>query len=345
MSDCPSDSELLRWLDGEVEATVDGRLVAHIEGCAACQERLECLTAGARVEGDGDLAGYLIGTVRTDREATADLPATENRTGAGAAAFAPGGPVARGLEWEATAELGVDSMVGPAGDIDEATRDVGTETDDPDRTATASAADPETPPVSRARTPQDWPTIAGYDILQRLGEGGMGVVYKARHRGLNRLVALKMIRGGSQARAEHFVRFRVEAEAVARLRHPNILQIYDIGESSGLPFVALELLEGGSLDDRLAGTPRPGRQAAELMVSLARAVQVAHEAGIVHRDLKPGNVLYTSDGILKVTDFGLAKRIHTDDGHTLSGQIMGSPSYMAPEQAPGHSRDVGPAAV
>ena len=172
----------------------------------------------------------------------------------------------------------------------------------------------------------------------------MGVVYKANHQGLKRLVALKMIRSGGQARADLVARFRTEAEAVARIRHPNILQIYDIGEANGLPFVALELLEGGSLGDRLAGAPQPARQAAELVMMLARAVHVAHEAGIVHRDLKPSNVLYAFDGIPKITDFGLAKRIDSDDGHTESGQVMGSPSYMAPEQAKGHSRNVGPAA-
>ena len=128
------------------------------------------------------------------------------------------------------------------------------------------------------------------------------------------------------------------------MRHPNIIQIYDIGEAGGLPFVALELLEGGSLDRRLAGDPQPGRQAAELAMTLAGAIHVAHEAGIIHRDLKPANVLYTSDGVPKITDFGLAKRIDSDEGQTQTGQIMGSPSYMAPEQARGHSRSVGPAA-
>jgi tetratricopeptide (TPR) repeat protein len=172
----------------------------------------------------------------------------------------------------------------------------------------------------------------------------MGVVYKARQRGLNRLVALKMIRGGSQARGDHVARFRVEAEAVAHVRHANILQIYDIGEAEGMPFVALELLDGGGLDERLAGNPQPGRAAAELMITLARAVHVAHVAGIIHRDLKPTNILYTSDGIPKITDFGLAKRIDSDAEHTQSGQIMGSPSYMAPEQARGDARKVGPAA-
>jgi eukaryotic-like serine/threonine-protein kinase len=172
----------------------------------------------------------------------------------------------------------------------------------------------------------------------------MGVVYKARQQGLNRLVALKMIIGGSQARVDHLARFRIEAEAVARLRHPNILQIYEIGEVEGLPFVALELLEGGDLDDRLAGTPQPGVQAAELAATPARAVHAAHQSRIVHRDLKPANVLFTAEGVPKITDFGLAKRMESDSHQTESGQIMGSPSYMAPEQASGHTKDVGPAA-
>jgi serine/threonine protein kinase len=126
----------------------------------------------------------------------------------------------------------------------------------------------------------------------------MGVVYQARRQQLNRLVALKMIRAGIDATPgdRDRDRFRVEAEAAARLRHANILQIYDIGEAAGLPFVALELLEGGSLADRLAGTPQPGRQAAVLMVTLARTIHAAHRAGIVHRDLKPSNVLFDREG-------------------------------------------------
>ena len=197
----------------------------------------------------------------------------------------------------ATVDFSLSPEASQAGSTEEVDNAEASEADDPDRTASASGADPETGQVRRKPAPVDWPTIPGYDILQRIGEGGMGVVYKARHLGLKRLVALKMIRGGSQARAEQFSRFRLEAEAVARLRHPNILQIYDIGEAAGLPFVALELLDGGGLDDRLARTPQPGKQAAELMVTLARAVHVAHLAGIVHRDLKPTNVLYTSDGV------------------------------------------------
>ena len=165
----------------------------------------------------------------------------------------------------------------------------------------------------------------------------MGVVYLARQTGLNRRVAVKMIRGGSQARPDRFARFRIEAEAVARLRHPNIIQIHEIGEVDGLPFVSLELLEGGSLADRLEGTPQPASQTAELLMTLASAIQVAHDVGIVHRDLKPSNVLFTEDGIPIITDFGLAKRIDTDSRQTKPGQIVGSPSYMAPEQARGHT--------
>jgi serine/threonine protein kinase/Tfp pilus assembly protein PilF len=215
---------------------------------------------------------------------------------------------------------------------------------DRDPTGTASAAEREGAHSRRAPAPADYPVVFGYDVLKWLGEGGMGVVYKARHQRLKRLVALKMIRGGSQARADYFARFRIEAESVARLRHPNIVQIYDIGEAGGLPFVALELLDGGGLDDRLAGNPQPGRRAAELMLTLAQAVNVAHQAGIIHRDLKPSNVLYTHDGVPKITDFGLAKQIDSDQEQTQTGQIMGSPSYMAPEQARGHSRNVGPPA-
>jgi serine/threonine protein kinase/tetratricopeptide (TPR) repeat protein len=189
-----------------------------------------------------------------------------------------------------------------------------------------------------------WPEVPGYDIQEELGRGGMGVVYKALQRPLNRLVALKMIRAGSQARQKDLGRFRIEAEAMARLRHPNVVQIHDIGEVAGLPFVSLELLEGGSLEVRLAGSPQPSPRAAELVVTLTRAVHAAHQVGIVHRDLKPSNILFAQDGTPKIADFGLAKRLEEEGGHTESGQVMGSPSYISPEQASGRNREVGPAA-
>ena len=235
----------------------------------------------------------------------------------------------------------------PITDPNAGTTDAGGDDDrerDQDRTGIQGPGTVPTPQQNEESSGAKAGQIPGYEILARLGQGGMGVVYKARQIGLNRLVALKMIIGGSRARVDHLARFRTEAEAVARLRHPNILQIYDIGEFDDIPFVALELLEGGDLDDRLAGTPQPGRPAAELMVTLARAVHAAHQAGILHRDLKPTNILFTDDGVPRITDFGLAKRLDSDSNQTESGQIMGTPSYMAPEQARGHAKAVGPAA-
>jgi WD40 repeat protein len=193
-------------------------------------------------------------------------------------------------------------------------------------------------------------TVAGYEILGELGRGAMGVVYKARQVRLNRLVALKMILAGSLAGEEERARFRREAEAVARLQHPNIVQLFEVGEAEGRPYFSLEFLDGGSLADKLDGTPRAPRQSAQLVEQLARAIQAAHESGIVHRDLKPGNVLVGSKWVLKITDFGLAKLLQGEPGalapggQTQSGAIMGTPSYMAPEQAQGKSKRIGPAA-
>ena len=187
------------------------------------------------------------------------------------------------------------------------------------------------------------PAVDGYEILEELGHGGMGVVYKAYQQRLSRLVALKMIRAGSLAKPEDLARFRIEAEAVAKQRHPNIIQIYDIGEVAGLPFVALELLEGGGLDKFLGGTPQPGEASAKLSATLARAIHAAHQAGVIHRDLKPSNIMFGADGTPRITDFGLAKRLE-EEGYTETGQVLGSPSYIPPEQAHGHAKAVGPAA-
>src|SRR5262249_10808444 len=203
-------------------------------------------------------------------------------------------------------------------------------------------------------------TVPGYEILEELGRGGMGVVYKARQVSLRRLVALKMIRSGAHAGPQELERFRAEAEAAARLRHPNIVQIYEVGEQSGLPFFSLEYVEGGSLARRLAGTPLPAREAAALVEVLARAVHAAHGRGIAHRDLKPANVLLdwrseetphrdpaienrtaaVAKAVPKITDFGLAKRLDEDSGQTRSGAVLGTPSYMAPEQAAGRTTEM-----
>lgn len=186
------------------------------------------------------------------------------------------------------------------------------------------------------------PNIPGYEILGILGQGGMGVVFKARQVGLKRLVALKMIRGAQASEAE-LRRFTTEAEAIGRFQHPNIVQIYDIGEFQGEPYFSLELVDGGSLEKHVGGNPQPVRWAAGLAAELADAIGYAHDRNIIHRDLKPANVLLTTDHRPKVTDFGLAKRLEEDDGGTQTGTVMGTPSYMAPEQASG-AKDLGPAA-
>jgi serine/threonine-protein kinase len=187
------------------------------------------------------------------------------------------------------------------------------------------------------------PIIRGYEVQVVLGHGGVGVVYRARHLRLNRVVALKMLLVGPYARPTELERFLREAEAVAGLRHPNIVQVYDVGDADGRPYFTMELVEGGSLAEKVAGAPQPAAWAASLLATLAGAVHFAHQGGIVHRDLKPGNVLLTADGVPKVTDFGLARRLQDSDGLTLSGALIGTPSYMAPEQARGDKGAVGPA--
>jgi WD40 repeat protein len=200
----------------------------------------------------------------------------------------------------------------------------------------------ETPVPCRApRT--DWPAIPGLDVLEEVGHGGMGVIYKARQRSLGRVVALKVLRTGMGDEAA--ARFRTEAEAAARLHHPHIVQIHEVGEHDGRPYLVLEYAEGGSLNRRLTGTPWPARSAAELVLVLARAVQHAHEQGVLHRDLTPGNVLLDAEGRPKVADFGLAKLVlGAAPGQTKTLAVLGTPNYMAPEQATGQARHVGPAA-
>jgi tetratricopeptide (TPR) repeat protein len=186
------------------------------------------------------------------------------------------------------------------------------------------------------------PEVAGYELLGVLGRGGMGVVYQARHLKLQRLVALKMVRAAGTAEPQDLLRFRTEAEAIARLQHPNIVQIFEVGAFGGLPFLALEYCGGGTLDRKLADTPLPPAEAAALMEQLALAMHAAHAKGIVHRDLKPANVLLAEDGTPKVVDFGLAKKLDVAS-QTVAGTVMGTPSYMAPEQADRQGKPLGPA--
>ena len=193
--------------------------------------------------------------------------------------------------------------------------------------------------------PNGRPRVFGpYELLERVGQGGMGVVYRARQLSLNREVALKLIRGGAAASPEELARFRVEGEALARLRHPGVLLIHDLGEHEGELYLAAEYVAGGSLAHKLEDGPLPERTTADLLRQVALAVQAAHEARVVHRDLKPSNILLDNNGVPKVGDFGLAKLLDAESGQTVSGALLGTPSYMAPEQTGGRSREVGPAA-
>ncbi len=216
----------------------------------------------------------------------------------------------------------------------------------------------------RAAVPAVLPTVAGYEALQVLGRGGMGVVYLARQSGLSRLVALKMVLAGAHAGPQERARFRTEAQAAARLVHPRIVQIFEIGEFDAQPFLVMEYVEGGSLAAWLNGKPQPARAAAHFVAALAEAVHHAHSRGIIHRDLKPANILLSRKSLVddlgprdpgpasidlglfepKITDFGLAKLVAGSAAETTSGAILGTPGYMAPEQAGGASEPVGPAA-
>src|SRR3954471_13643821 len=156
--------------------------------------------------------------------------------------------------------------------------------------------------------------VPGYDVVEVLGRGGVGVVYKAVHRKLRRTVALKMLLAGAFATRAELRRFAREAELVAELRHPNVVQVYDVGDLGGRPYFTMEFVEGGSLAQRIAGTPQPADEAAALVATVAGAVHAAHQCGIVHRDIKPGNILLAPDGTPKVTDFGLARRLQNGSG-------------------------------
>jgi serine/threonine-protein kinase len=194
--------------------------------------------------------------------------------------------------------------------------------------------------VSSVDLPRDF---GDFELFEELGRGGMGVVYMARQRSLGRVVAVKMILRGDLASPDDIARFRSEATAAARLEHPHIVPVYEVGECGGQPYFVMKYIAGTTLGKRLAVGPMPDREAAELLLPVCRAIQFAHERGILHRDLKPSNILIDEEGRAHVTDFGLAKQVSSDGELTRPGAILGTPSYMAPEQAAGNRGQVGPA--
>jgi WD40 repeat protein/serine/threonine protein kinase len=333
MNPCPPRDQLKRLLEEQLDEQERAALESHIEGCAPCQIILSELVTPSGAPGNGRTSGRpafyqeglsrdFLGRLKKER---------------------PNGPVPRDR---------------PSSENASSTRLEGS--------------------VQRAGRPAP-PLIPGYDIKTELGHGGMAVVYQARQLALGRVVALKLMRDGHSS-LDARARFRREAEAVAQLQHPNIVQIHEIGEYQGCPFLALEFVSGGSLARRLQGKPLPGDDAAQIALALARAMAYAHDRGIVHRDLKPANILLAVGSgqwavgskaeevrgqqsevseeagsllptvhcplptVPKITDFGLAKRLDHASNQTQSGAILGTPSYMAPEQAEGKGRQAGPLA-
>ena len=187
-------------------------------------------------------------------------------------------------------------------------------------------------------------SFGDYELIRELARGGMGVVFQARQVSLNRIVALKMILSGQLALEAEVRRFYVEAEAAASLDHPGIVPIFEVGQHEGQHYFSMGFVEGQSLAQKVVNGPLPIREAAALVQQIAQAVHYAHEQGVIHRDLKPANVLLDAQGRPRVTDFGLAKKVQSDNGLTANGQIMGTPSYMPPEQAAGQHDRVGPPA-
>jgi WD40 repeat protein/serine/threonine protein kinase/Tfp pilus assembly protein PilF len=304
MNACPSHDELAALLAEELDGAVSAVLENHVETCPSCQRTLARLTQVPVYNGS---------------DASVQAPR----------------PIPEGLAPEFLERL---------------------------KKSRSSAGEPTANAVESAPLP----CVPGYEVLAEIGRGGMGVVFKARHLGLQRLVALKMLPPSHFVTEDSKKRFRREAQAIGRLQHAHIVHIFDFGESAAGPFLSLELVENGSLAQRLDGAPWPARAAASLVARLAPAVHYAHEQGVIHRDLKPGNILLSgawrvasdeqqptllpslvtrhSSLVPKITDFGLARCVDESVGQTASGAVLGTPSYLAPEQVTRTAEGVGPAA-
>jgi tRNA A-37 threonylcarbamoyl transferase component Bud32/tetratricopeptide (TPR) repeat protein len=302
---CPTPAELRDYSAGRLEPIRAAAVSDHIEECAACLHSL-------RIQHSFDsLEGMLR---RQAREAPQQLGAVSGSDNDGAAVT-----LASPLHGGSSSSSTLDGRGANAAD-----------------TAGLSSTHPERAGVSPAKR------FGGYELLEEIARGGMGVVFKARQIKLNRIVAIKMILAGQFASKEEVERFYGEAKSAARLDHRGIVPIYEVDEFEGKHFFSMGFIEGESLEDRLSRGRLPQREAASLLGEICDAVQYAHEHGIIHRDLKPRNILIASDGSPKVTDFGLAKSIEAEGGLTVSGQILGTPGYMPPEQASGKPGEIGP---
>jgi serine/threonine protein kinase len=311
MTPCPSDHQLEQLLTEDLPPEEVGELARHTDDCSVCQQRLERL-----------LEDPTVSRWRQLLQATA-VPYQMQAL--------PRPPASSGEREPVESGDNTGRAKGPAAIVETVAYE------------SPSVSESSCTPPLPASDPAG-PAVPGYEMLGELGRGGMGAVYRARQLSLNRLVALKVISAGAQAQAEEVARFQIEAVAVARLQHPHIVQVYETGASQGRPYLVMELVPGSSLAEKLAAAPLEARAAAELVRALASAMQHAHERGIIHRDLKPANVLLLPDGTPKITDFGLAKRLDVGEGQTRAGQLLGTPSYMAPEQAAAQKGRVGPTA-
>jgi WD40 repeat protein/serine/threonine protein kinase len=344
MTPCPSPERLEQFLGDRLSTAESAALDEHLADCTSCQDVLGQLTQDA----DEDPWRRL----STNRRQGGPVPPT---------AFL------EELPDRLRARLENDEV--STGDTKprESLKGVTGRLVPPDPSTVDRAGGTEDGSLS----PAGLPVVAGYKIEREVGRGGMGVVYLARDQRLGRRVALKMLLAGALAGDKERARFRAEAEAAARLQHANIVQVYEVGEQDGRPYLALEYVDSGSLKEQFRGTPQPARAAAELVEVLARAIHHAHQHGIVHRDLKPSNILLQrqpkpeirrpkgspqplsrvdddfgfrlSDFVPKITDFGLAKRLNGGAVLTGSRTLVGTPTYMAPEQAEARRTEIGPA--
>src|SRR5713101_6627760 len=242
-------------------------------------------------------------------------------------------------------ETGLGLLAGPSVAAGDSSAVASAKADDPGRPASPMPATTrdDVVPACKKKAPRPEKTLADfgdYELLEETGRGGQGVVYRARQKSLNRTVALKLIGLGHWATQAHIKRFRLEAEAAASLEHPGIVPIHEVGERDGSCYFSMKFVEGGRLDEVVRREPMPIRRAVELIVKVARTVHYAHDHGILHRDIKPGNILLDQKGEPHLTDFGLARLVESESSVTHTLEVLGTPSYMAPEQAAGNNAAV-----